>query len=97
MAKHFYTEMVPELEELADQGEQSGDARKRGCAKALRAKLEEVLNSDNHRWYLNKLIRKNWNSESSGRRNSRNATANNRLGYSLILRLSRKASCACVQ
>jgi hypothetical protein len=55
VAKHFYTEMVPEIEHLADRGEQSGDADKEAAAKTLRAKLEEVLNSDNHRWYLNKL------------------------------------------
>jgi hypothetical protein len=55
VAKHFYAEMIPELEHLAAWGQQSGDAEKEAAAKTLRAKLEEVLNSDNHRWYLNKL------------------------------------------
>lgn len=54
VAKHFYTEMVPELEELAREGNQSGDPRKVAAAKALQKKIEEVLNSSDHRWYLNK-------------------------------------------
>lgn len=55
VAKRFYVDMVPELEELADGGEKSGDPAKVAAARKLRAKLAEVLNSDNHRWYLDKL------------------------------------------
>jgi hypothetical protein len=44
--------MVPELEELVAAGEASGDAAKATAAQALRTKLEEVLTSENHRWYL---------------------------------------------
>lgn len=55
VAQHFYIEFVPELEELVKQGMASGDAKKVEAAKALSAKLEEILNSDNHKWYLNKL------------------------------------------
>ena len=55
VAKHFYTEMVPELEHLAQQAIQSGDAAKVTAGKALEKKLAEVLNSANHRWYLNKM------------------------------------------
>jgi hypothetical protein len=55
VAKHFYTKMVPELEHLAQEGIQSGDAAKVAAGKALEKKLEEVLSSPNHRWYLNKM------------------------------------------
>jgi hypothetical protein len=55
VAKHFYTEMIPELEELVSKGKASGDADKVAAAEALEKKIEEVLNSANHRWYLNKL------------------------------------------
>ena len=55
MAKHFYLEMIPELEELADQGDRSGDAAKAAAAQTLRAKLEEVLSSENHLWSMGKL------------------------------------------
>ena len=55
VAKQFYTEMVPELETLIEKGKSSGDAAKKKAAEALAAKLSEVLNSPNHRWYLNKM------------------------------------------
>jgi len=55
IAQHFYIKMVPELEHLIEQGEASKDAAKQKAAKALQAKLDEVLNSQNHKWYLNKL------------------------------------------
>ncbi len=54
VAKHFYSEMVPELEHLIDKGKASGDAAKATAAEALAKKLDEVLNSANHRWYLDK-------------------------------------------
>ena len=34
---------------------QSGDAKKAAAAEALEKKLDEVLNSPNHRWYLDKM------------------------------------------
>jgi hydroxylamine dehydrogenase len=52
LAKHFYTKMVPELEHLIDEGMHHGQEKE---AQALQAKLDEVLNSDDHKWYLNKL------------------------------------------
>jgi nitrate/TMAO reductase-like tetraheme cytochrome c subunit len=54
IAKHFYTKMLPELEDLARDGKRSGDARREAAAEALETKIDEVLNSVNHRWYLNK-------------------------------------------
>lgn len=55
LAKHFYTKMVPELEQLIHEAEASKDPKKRAGAKVLRAKLDEVLNSDDHKWYLDKM------------------------------------------
>lgn len=55
VAKHFYSEMVPALEHLVEKGKASKDAQKRAAAEALATKLEEVLNSANHSWYLNKM------------------------------------------
>ncbi len=55
VAKHFYTKYIPELEHLIKDGLASGDETKIEAAKKLQAKLDEVLNSENHRWYLGKM------------------------------------------
>jgi hypothetical protein len=55
IAQHFYIKMIPELEHLIEKGMASGDAEKKNAARQLQAKLDEVLNSDNHKWYLNKM------------------------------------------
>ena len=55
LAKHFYTKFVPELEHLIEININSSDKKKQDAAKALQAKLDEVLNSDNHKWYLDKM------------------------------------------
>jgi hypothetical protein len=55
VAKHFYSKMVPELEELVAKGRTSSDEPKQAAAEALAKKLEEVLNSANHNWYINKM------------------------------------------
>ncbi len=55
VAKHWYSKFIPELEELIEKGRASGDAQKAAAADALETKLEEVLNSGNHKWFLNKL------------------------------------------
>jgi hypothetical protein len=47
--------MIPELEHLVQRGRQSGDPAKEQAADALHQKIGEVLNSANHRWYLNKV------------------------------------------
>lgn len=52
LAKHFYTKMVPELEHLIEKGMNGGQEE---AAQALAAKLDAVLNSDDHKWYLDKL------------------------------------------
>lgn len=75
VAKHFYSEMVPELEHLVVAGQRSEDAAKQAAAKALREKLVEVLGSPNHRWYLNKL-----DPEEAQRRKERQEEFQNRYG-----------------
>ncbi len=54
IAKHFYMKMLPELEDLASDGKQSDDPEKNAAGEALSKKIDEVLNSVNHRWYLGK-------------------------------------------
>jgi hypothetical protein len=55
VAKKFYKEYIPELEALADKYATSPDAEKAKAAAALKAKLDEVLGSDDHKWYLGKM------------------------------------------
>ncbi|NNG13086.1 MAG: hydroxylamine oxidoreductase, partial [Halobacteria archaeon] len=52
LAKHFYTKMVPELEHLIEEHHNSTDPAKAQAARDLQNKLDEVLGSDNHKWYL---------------------------------------------
>ncbi len=54
VSKHFYTEMIPQIEKLIRSGKESGDAKKAAAAETLEKKLNEVLNSPNHRWYIDK-------------------------------------------
>jgi len=55
LAKHWYIKFIPELEHLIEQGMESSDSAKVSAAKALRAKLDEVLHGENHRWYLGEM------------------------------------------
>lgn len=55
VAKNFYSEMVPELRHLIDEGRASGDPAKVEAAARLEAKLDEVLSSENHQWYLGEM------------------------------------------
>jgi hypothetical protein len=55
VAKHFYTKFVPEIEELIEQNRDSSDPAKKEAAAKLAKLLEEMLNSPNHAWYLNKI------------------------------------------
>lgn len=54
VAKNFYSEYIPELQELAEDNLDDKDPARKEAAVKLQAKLDEVLNSDNHKWYLNK-------------------------------------------
>ena len=55
LAKHFYSEYVPELKGLIEENLGSKDEAKRVAAKALSEKLQEVLGSDDHKWYLGRM------------------------------------------
>ncbi len=55
IARNWYSEFVPELRELIEDGLHSGDKELVDAAHALEAKLEEVLNSDDHKWFLGKM------------------------------------------
>jgi hypothetical protein len=55
VAKNFYAELIPELEALANENLESSDSKKTEAAKALKAKIDEVLNSDNHKWFIDKM------------------------------------------
>ncbi len=52
LAKNFYSEYVPELEELVEESLESDDPAIVAGAEALKAKLHEVLTSDDHKWFL---------------------------------------------
>lgn len=55
VAKNFYAELIPALEDLAEKNINSSDPAKAQAAKALKAKIDEVLNSDNHKWFIDKM------------------------------------------
>ena len=55
VAKTFYTHMIPELREMVEKGLKSSDPTKVEAAHALEKKLDEVLNSSDHRWFLGKM------------------------------------------
>jgi len=54
IAKNFYHELIPELEELAEKGQHSKNAQKKEAARKLQQAIEALLNSNDHKWYLNK-------------------------------------------
>ena len=55
IARNFYSEYIPELEELAEKHLHSDDPEKVKAAQTLKAKIDEVLASDDHKWYLGKM------------------------------------------
>ena len=55
LARNFYSEYIPVLEELAAEAEKTGDPAKVEGAKKLRAEIEKVVNSDNHKWSVDKM------------------------------------------
>ncbi len=54
VAKTFYAHYVPVLRDLIKEAHESGDAGRKEAAEQLRAKLDQVLNSDDHKWFLGK-------------------------------------------
>lgn len=55
VARNFYSEFIPELEELIEKHLHSSDPQKVEAAKVLQTRLEEILTHKNHQWYLNKM------------------------------------------
>jgi hydroxylamine dehydrogenase len=55
LAKNFYAEYIPELEELVEDNIHSDDPAVVQAAEALAAKLEEVLFSDDHKWFIGEM------------------------------------------
>lgn len=55
VAKHFYSEYIPELQELAGHYLDSPDEEKRTAATQLEELIARTLKSENHRWYLNQM------------------------------------------
>jgi len=57
VAKHYYNKFLPELEKLVKNGKK-GNAKQLKAAKKLEAQIKKMLNSDNHKWYINKMSAK---------------------------------------
>jgi hypothetical protein len=58
LAKNFYTEMIPALEELVEANLEAKDPEKVKAAKNLRQVIDKVLSTDDHKWFLGKLDEK---------------------------------------
>lgn len=55
LAKHFYIKYIPEIEELIERYIDSSNAEKKAAAENLKQLLNEILNSDDHKWFLGKM------------------------------------------
>jgi len=55
IARNFYTEFIPELEELVEKGLHSGDDAKVAAANTLQAAIDETLSSDDHKWFIGEM------------------------------------------
>jgi cytochrome c553 len=55
VARNFYSEYIPELQELVDHNLHSENPEKKQAAENLEALIEKTLTSDNHKWYLNQM------------------------------------------
>ena len=55
LAKHFYSEFIPEIEELIQSGSESIDKDRVLAAEHLADLLNDVLLSNNHNWYIGKM------------------------------------------
>ncbi len=54
VSRNFYHQFIPEIEELIEKGKQSKKAETVAAAKKLEQKLDEILKSDNHKWFQRK-------------------------------------------
>ena len=55
IAKHWYAKFIPELDAIVEKNLRSSDAAKVAAAKALDAKIDQVMNSRDHRWSQDKM------------------------------------------
>ena len=55
IARTFYAHFIPELQQMAQHGIDSGNAEQVAAGQALAAKIDEVLNSDDHKWSVDKM------------------------------------------
>ncbi|MCP4454246.1 MAG: hydroxylamine oxidoreductase, partial [Planctomycetes bacterium] len=55
LAKHFYSKYIPELEDLIEKYIASSNAEKKAAAENLKQVLDDILNSEDHRWFLGKM------------------------------------------
>ena len=55
LAKHFYMELIPELQSMVDQGLASTDPRQVNAARDLAAQIAAVRNHPDNRWSVDKL------------------------------------------
>ena len=55
VAKHFYIKMIPELEHLIEKNANSKDASKAAAAANLQKVLDDILATDNHKWFLGNM------------------------------------------
>ncbi len=54
VARNFYHELLPELEELIEKGLHSKSKTKQEAAKKLELAIKNLLNTSDHKWYLGK-------------------------------------------
>lgn len=55
VAKHFYVKMIPELEHLIEKYIDSDNAEKAAAAANLQQVLDETLQHQDHRWFINEM------------------------------------------
>jgi hypothetical protein len=55
VAKHFYAKYIPELEHLVEENLHSEVPVKAAAAANLQKVINEVLNHDDHKWYIGKM------------------------------------------
>jgi len=55
VAKHFYSEFIPEIEELIEKGKDSQDEQQNIAAENLAKLLQDVLHSEDHKWFVGQM------------------------------------------
>lgn len=54
VAHRFYMEFIPELKEIIHHGKESGEPELIAAAKDVEKQMNDILNSDMHKWFLGK-------------------------------------------